>query len=206
MKTVAALRSWHVIAMVVVVASLLVSCTSSTPVPTPTPTIERTAVPTPEPSPTPIPPTATSTPTITPTPKPSAKNLIFGTGADLKDGLPAPAKFAVGVPMIHAAIDVVGLPTDARIEWRLTRDGYNVFTDKVPVKQASGTITRTLFEDARHILPGDYRLVATVANQMVDGHFVVSGDQSAPARRCSSTTSMTTYSTGISSAIRAGSA
>jgi hypothetical protein len=62
----------------------------------------------------------------------------------------------------------------------LTRNGFDLFDEKVRVISGTGTLTYTLFETARHILPGDYRLVVLAANQMQDGHFVVSADQSPP--------------------------
>jgi hypothetical protein len=112
-------------------------------------------------------------------PKPSVKNLLFGTTATLKDGLPAPATLPVGAAMIYASVDVAALPADARIEWRLSLNGSDLFDDRERVTQTTCTLTRTLFASARNILPGDYRLVVIAANQMVDGHFVISADEAA---------------------------
>ena len=157
---------------------VLVACTATTPTAEPTavpsPTIESTA--------TPVPPTDTPAPTstATPVPRPALTHLLFGTHADLSDGQPAPATFAVGVPMLYASVDATALPSDGRIEWKLTRNGYELFDDRERITEGTGTLTRTLFENSRSILPGDYRLVAIAANQMQDGHFVVSADQSPP--------------------------
>jgi hypothetical protein len=166
--------------MLVVIIALLAGCSTPTPAPT--------AVPTEPPTSTPVPPTATPvptdtpapTPTATPEPKPAVKNLLIGTRADLSDGQPVPATFAVGVPMLYASVDTTALPPDSRIEWKLTRNGFDLFDEKVRVISGTGTLTYTLFETARNILPGDYRLVVLASNQMQDGHFVVSADQSPP--------------------------
>jgi hypothetical protein len=166
--------------MLIVVIALLAGCGTSTPAPT--------AVPPEPPTATPVPPTATPaptdtpapTPTATPEPKPAVKNLLIGTRADLSDGQPVPVTFSVGVPMLYASVDTTALPADSRIEWKLTRNGFDLFDEKVRVISGTGTLTYTLFETARNILPGDYRLVVLASNQMQDGHFVVSADQSPP--------------------------
>lgn len=160
------------------IVGLLAGCTGAAPTPEPTPLPSPTA----EPSATPIPPTDTPepTPTATPEPKPALAHLVVGARADGSDGQALPATFAVGVPMLYAAVDATALPADGRIQWTLTRGGYELFDEKVRIVTGTGTLTYTLFDSARNILPGDYRLVVLAANQMQDGHFVVSADQAPP--------------------------
>lgn len=166
------------LAGLLLIVGLLAGCTGAAPTPEPTPLPSPTV----EPSATPVPPTDTPapTPTATPEPKPALANLRFSSKADVSDEQSPPASFTVGVPMIYAAIDATALPADGRVEWKLTRDGAELFDSRERITQGTGTLTYTLFEDARHILPGDYRLVVLSTNLMKDGHFVVSADQSPP--------------------------
>ena len=180
MKTVAAFRSWHVIVMVVVVASLVVNCTSSTPVPTPTPTIEPTAVPTPEPSPTPIPPTATSTATATPDPRPSLSHLMFADNPNMTNAQSYGAKFNLGIQTIYVALDFANLPAKSWIKWTLTRDHYDVLDKSEYLTLTTGSLVRVLIDNPRLLLPGNYHLRATVGKLTLLGDFVVDAASAKP--------------------------
>ncbi len=164
-------------------ALLVVACSSPDPTPTaaPTPTVTITPAPdpqahptptaTPKPTSTPVPPTATSTPTATPTPEPTATPTPTATATPTPSPTPTPT--VTPLPTDTPAPTPTPEPLDAFYEKYLDAGGIPIVaSSRVPdaaLVRARDIIDELLANrpDLRATIAGESRRVTVVADSEV---------------------------------------